>query len=145
MLSSLSKWNSEKAGSCQAICQIVSTDFRFLFETKRCMIFFGGEGGGGGGRGGLTLRWFCSFVYQEEYPSSLPSTSSVLNYLKICFKRSLRLPLLFWSSQTQYTISISQTICIYQGKHSKHLCLKYFHDCGCWCCWLMFFKPLFGY
>ena len=30
------------------------------------------------------------------------------------------------------------------GEHSKHLCFDVFHDCGCWCCWLLF-KPFSGY
>ena len=52
--------------------QAVFTQFRFLFETKTCMTFLEK----------LTRAWSCSF----EPPSSLPSTSSELNCLKIYLK-----------------------------------------------------------
>ena len=52
--------------------------------------------------------------------------------------------LLFWNNQTQYHTSTSQTVYIHKGEHSKHLCFDVFHDCGCWCCWLLF-KPFSGY
>ena len=55
--------------------EVVFTQFRSLFETKRCMTC----------SKKLNLKRLCSSAYQKEPLSSLPSTSSELRYLKIYF------------------------------------------------------------
>ena len=115
--------------------------FPLISKTKRCLIFFFRKGGGR-----LSLRWLCSFafVYQEEHPSSLPSTSSELNCLKRYFKRNLSYLSFVWEQPNPISHKHEPNY-LHPSGSSKLLCFKVFHDCGCWCSWLMFVKPLSGY
>ena len=108
--------------------QVIFTQFKFLFETERCMAFFENffYGDRVASRKKKNLHYYYPLHLQDWAAWSI-------------LWRSLWLPL-FCSGISKPSIPQAQTKLFQSIKMStsvfKHLCFQVFHHC--WCCWLMF-------